>query len=129
MITKMYIILFFSILQFTFNTGLTDIKINWGNYWYIFKFFISGTTEESINRLINIPFILLVAGDEKEAKCSIENTDSRNVAFYSCLYDGNINGNDIYIKYGENNIFYIDNNNKIKPLVLNIKFLIVKLIL
>ena len=122
----MYIILFFSILQLALNTGLTDIKINGGNYGYIFKFFISGTTDESINKSINIPVILLVDGDEKEAKCSIENTDSGNVAFYSCLYDGNINGNDIYIKYEENNIFGIDNNsenNKIKPLVLNIKFL------
>ena len=126
MIKKIYSILFFSILQLAFNTGLTDIKINGGNYGYIFKFFITGTTEESISKSINIPVILLVSGDEKEAKCSIENTDSGNVAFYSCLYDGNINGNDIYIKYEEGNIFGIDNNsenNKIQPLPLNIKFL------
>ena len=125
MITKLIsIIILLSIFGIAFLNGLSSITINGGNYGYDFVLFITGTTETSITKSINLPIKLLVDGDELEAKCSVENTASGQAAFYSCIYDNNIdNENNIYIKYEENNIYGINENSLIKPFAINIKFL------
>ena len=119
MSAKIYIIILISLFQLSFPITLSNIKVNGGNYGNIFKFYISGTTTESITKSINIPMIILIEEEEKEAQCSIENTESGGQALYTCTYSENIESN-IYLKNEQDNISGIDDNIQIKPIDLNI---------
>jgi hypothetical protein len=105
-----------------FCSTLTGVQVNGGNFGNSFKFIISGTTSETITKSTNIPVIIIISGEEKEAKCSIGNTASGETAIYSCIYSTNING-DVYV-YLKNlqDFFQISNNLEIKPIELSIKY-------
>ena len=119
----MQFLLLISFFQLVFLLGLTEFQVTGGNWGNAFKFIISGKTEEAINKSINIPITIVSGeGQEQEAKCSIENTASRQVASYSCIYGNNVNGR-VYIKNVQTNFFESDSNVEIKPLSLEIKFL------
>ena len=119
---KIYIIILISIFQLIFPTTLSDIEVNGGNYGNIFKFYISGTTTESITKSINIPMIILINEEEKEAKCTIENTESDSLALYTCTYSENIESN-VYLKNEQDNLSGITENKQIKPIELSIKYI------
>ena len=122
MSTKIYIIILISIFQLSFPIALSNIKVNGGNYGNIFKFYISGTTTESITRTINIPMKILIEEEEKEAQCSIDNTESGSLALYTCIYSENIESN-LYLKNEQDYISGINVNMLIKPIDLSIRYI------
>ena len=125
MSTKIYIIILISIFHLSFHNTLTSIKVNGGNYGNIFKFYISGTTTDSIIRSINIPMIILIENggeqEEKEAKCSVEDTPSSGLALYTCSYNENIQSN-VYLKSEQENIGNTDDL-QIKPQDLTLEYI------
>ena len=116
-------ILLISFFQLVFLSSLTEFQVIGGNYGNSYKFIISGTAREEINKSINIPITIIFGEEqEKEAKCSIENTSSGQTALYSCIYTNNVEER-VYIKSGQNNFLESDSNVEIIPLSLEIKFL------
>ena len=114
-----YIILLISILQTIFLLDLTSIEVNGGNWGSSFKFIISGTTSQLITKSSNIPVDLLIgegeSQEQKEAKCSVERTESGQKALYSCLYNENVIGT-AFFKNEENQY-------EISPFSLNIQYI------
>ena len=118
---NIYIILI-SIFNLYLNIPITNIEVNGGNYGNSFIFYISGTAEESISKSITVPIIILIDDEEKEVKCSVEDTVSGSLAFYSCKYNKNIESN-VFLKKELDNHLDDTGNIEIKPLNLNIKYL------
>ena len=94
---KANVALLILLFQLIFCSTLTNVQVNGGNFGNSFKFIISGTTAEAITKSANLPVIIIISEEEKEAKCSIGNTHSKKTAIYSWIYSTNINGN-VYLK-------------------------------
>ena len=113
-----YIILLISIFQTTFLLDLTSYEVNGGNWGNSFKFIISGTASQLITKSSNIPVDLLIGEEDnqqqKEARCSVERTESGQRAIYSCIYN-EIVTEKIFFKNDETTY-------QINPLSLSIKF-------
>lgn len=118
---NIYIILI-SIFNLSLNIPLTNVEVNGGNYGNSFIFYVSGTADASISKSISVPMIILINEEEKEVKCSIENTESGSLALYSCKYNINIESN-VYLKKELDNHPDDIGNIEIKPINLNIKYL------
>ena len=118
---KANVALLILLFQLIFCSTLTNVQVNGGNFGNSFKFIISGTTSEAITKSANLPVIIIISGEEKEAKCSIGNTPSGETAIYTCIYSANINGN-VFLKNVQD-IFEISDNLEIKPIELSIKYI------
>ena len=120
---KSNITLLLLLLKLYFYASLTNIKIYGGNYGNTFKYIISGTAESDIKKSSNIPIKILIENIEKISLCSVENIKSGEIALYSCIYEGNLNGT-IKIKVEQDNISGIEEEeNEIKPFSLSIKYI------
>ena len=117
---KLNITLFILLFHLIFSSSLTNIEVNGGNFGNSFKFIISGNTEEIITKSSNIPVVIIIDEEEKEAKCSVENSAAGGKAFYSCIYSNIIDGS-VFLKNVQD-IFEISDNLEIKPIELNLKY-------
>ena len=117
---KLNITLFILLFHLIFSSSLTNIEVNGGNFGNSFKFIISGNTEEIITKSSNIPVVIIIDEEEKEAKCSVENSAAGGKAFYSCIYSNIIDGS-VFLKNLQD-IFEISDNLEIKPIELNLKY-------
>ena len=79
------------------NIPITNIEVNGGNYGNSFLFYISWIAEESISKSITLPIIILINDEEKEVKCSADDTVSGDLILFSCKYNKNIESN-VFLK-------------------------------
>lgn len=115
-----FIILYFSIAD---GAYLDNIKVNGGNYGNIFKFIISGTANDDIINSSNNIIKILIGEEEKDALCSVKNTNSGEIGIYSCILEEFISeGKPFLKKEQDNNIFEISENIEIKPQEIELKY-------
>ena len=118
--TTILVILFLSILNPIISITLTDMKVYGGNFGFNYKFTIAGTTQQSIlsseNNIIKISF----NNNIKAVNCSVDFSADQSVAIYICIYNQNIEAQNIYIIKDDENIIEINEEIKIKPFKLTI---------
>ena len=114
------IILYFSI---SYGAYLDNIKVIGGNYGNIFRFIISGTANDDIIGSSNNIIKILIGEEEKDALCSVKNTNLGEIGIYSCTLEEPISeGKSFLKKEQDNNIFEISENIEIKPLQIELKY-------
>ena len=114
------VILFLNILNPIISITLTDMKVYGGNFGFNYKFTIAGTTQQSIpsseNNIIKISF----NNNIKTAKCFVDLTTASSVAIYICIYNQNIEAQNIFIIKDDENVIEINEEIEIKPFKLTI---------
>ena len=114
------VVLFLSFLNPIVSITLTDVKVFGGNFGFNYKFTIAGTTKKYIpsseNNIIKISF----NNNIKTANCSVDLTRAQSVAIYICIYNQNIEAQNIFIIKDDENAIEINEEIEIKPFELTI---------
>ena len=119
---KIFLIVFILYFSISYGAYLDNIKVIGGNYGNIFKFIISGTANDDIINSSNNIIKILTGEEEKEALCSVKDTNSGEIGIYSCNLEEPISGKPFLKKEQDNNIFEISENIEIEPLEIELKY-------
>ena len=119
---KIFLIVFILYFSISYGAYLDNIKVIGGNYGNIFKFIISGTANDDIINSSNNIIKILTGEEEKEALCSVKDTNSGEIGIYSCNLEESISGKPFLKKEQDNNIFEISENIEIEPLEIELKY-------